>query len=262
MNNVEETLKKVWLNEKEIKIYLASLSIGQTTASILWNKTGIVRSTAQYACNSLVDKRLMNITPQGNSFIYSPEPPEKVISLVNKEYDVVDKKMQYVHSIMGYLNSLTSQNAKLPKVKYYTWIDGIIDILEDVFTETKEFHGVFNYVEDMHPDLERYIKEVYVPKRAKMGIPSKFLHNNEWQTKDYVKYDKMLNRTTMVVPMDMFPFKTGVHIYSNNKVALFTLSRNDMSWIIVESEDIKTSMFSMFKLWWNFAKTLPENNQK
>jgi hypothetical protein len=70
-----------------------------------------------------------------------------------------------------------------------------------------------------------------------------------------------MNRTTLSIPKNMFPFHIGIHIYSSNKVALYSMSRNDMTGIIIENENITTSLLSLFKLAWDYAKTLPENNQ-
>ena len=260
MKKIIDTLQSLWLNEKEVKIYLTSLSLWQTTASILWKKAGIVRSTSQYTCNALVDKRLMNVTPQWNSFLYSPEPPEKVISFVNKEYNTIEKKMQNVQSIMWYLNSIANPNAKLPKVRYYTWVEWIIDILEDIFTEEKEFYGVFNYIEDIHPELNTYLQNTYVPKRIKTKIPSKFLFNNNESSQTYMRNNDKINRITMSIPKDIFPFSIGIHIYSTNKIALYSMWMSDMTGIIIENDNIKQSILSMFKLAWNYARTLPENN--
>lgn len=260
MKQIIETLESIWLNEKEVKIYLTSLTLWQSSASILWKKSSIIRSTAQYTCNSLVEKRLLNKVEKWNTLLYSPEPPEKIISFVNKEYVSVEKKMQNVQSIMWYLNTLANPNAKLPKVKYYSWVEWIIDILEDIFTEKKEFYWVFSYVEDIHPDLNNYIQNIYVPKRIKTKIPSKFLFNNNQSSQEYMKNNEKMNRITMSIPKDVFPFSIWIHIYSENKVALYSMSRDDMTGIIIENENITSSLMSMFQLAWNFAKTLPENN--
>ena len=138
--NIIKTLTKIGLNDKEIKIYLAALTMGQTSASILASKTNINRSTAQYTCQWLIDKRLMSITPKGNTFLYAPEPPEKLLSLVNKEYSVLEKKMEDTHKIMWDLNSLSNPHATLPKVKYFTGVDGIIDMFEDILNEKKDVY--------------------------------------------------------------------------------------------------------------------------
>ncbi|MCP4523063.1 MAG: hypothetical protein GY828_02485 [Candidatus Gracilibacteria bacterium] len=261
MKKINDTLKSLGLNEKEIKIYLTSLSMGQTTASLLGKKAGIVRSTAQYTCNALVDKRLMNVTPQGNSFLYSPEPPAKIMVMANQEFDRVENKVKNVQSIMGDLLSLATPHAKLPKVKYYTGVDGVIDILEDIFTEKHMFYGVFNYVEDIHPDLNEYIQKKYVPRRIETKVPSKFLFNDNPDSQEYMRNNKSINRVTMSIPKGMFPFSIGLHIYSTDKVALYSMQRDDMTGIIIENKNIKESLLSMFKLAWNFSRNFPENQE-
>ena len=93
MEKINKVLESIWLNEKEIKIYLTSLSMWQNPASILWSKNNINRSTAQYTCNQLVEKKLMNIIQKWNTFLYWPEDPEKIINVIGKEYNLLEKKM-------------------------------------------------------------------------------------------------------------------------------------------------------------------------
>jgi len=261
MKKIIDILGSLWLNDKEVKIYLASLWLWQTTASILWQKAWIARSTSQYTCNALVEKRLMNITPQGNSFLYSPEPPEKLISMVNKEYNVVDKKMQNIHSIMSELNNFANPNARLPDVKYYTWVEWVIDILKDVLSEKEDFYAIFNYVEDTHPEVQKFLSWEYTEKRNKNNITSKAIYNSTDETREYIKNSKSVNRILLWVPREDFPFEVWMHIYWWNKVALFSLSRNDLSWVVIKNKNVHKTFASMFKMSWNYARTLPENEK-
>ena len=91
MDKIKKVLERLWLNDKEIKIYLTSLYIWSSPASILWQKNNIARTTAKYTCQSLVEKWLLSVVEKWNSSIYSPEEPERLLSLVNKEYDKVEK---------------------------------------------------------------------------------------------------------------------------------------------------------------------------
>jgi hypothetical protein len=34
----------------------------------------------------------MSVISKGNTFLYSPVDPEKLLSFINKEYDIVEKK--------------------------------------------------------------------------------------------------------------------------------------------------------------------------
>jgi len=261
MDNISNVLKDLWLNEKEIKIYLTSLSIGQSPSSILWQKHNIPRTTANYICQSLVDKWIMSTVQKWNSYLFSPESPDKLLVILNKEQERLSRKFSSTKQIIWDLKGIMNPYMKLPTVKYFTWVDGIIEILEDVFSEKEVFYGAFNYVKDIHPDLDHYLQNQYLPKRVETKIPSKFLFNDNQSSKEYTKNNSKINRVTLSVKKNLFPFKIGMHIYSNDKIALFSIDRADMTGIIIQNKNIRDSMLSMFKLSWNYAKTLPENKK-
>jgi hypothetical protein len=60
-------------------------------------------------------------TPTGN--IYTAENPEKILTMLNKEYNKIDKKMQKANSIISDLKQLKNPYSKVPKVKYFTGVD-------------------------------------------------------------------------------------------------------------------------------------------
>lgn len=198
MNNVRKTLEEIGLNEKEVKIYLTSLSIWQSPASVLGQRNNIVRSTAQYTCQSLADKGLISVTPKGNTFLYSPTDPEKLLSLINKEYDLVEKKFNSTRQIMGDLKAMMNPSTKLPQVKYFTGVDGMIDLINDVFTEEDIIYWALELTDNMHPEITRYVNEEYIRKRKKSKVVSKMLFNNNERTKKYQSIDKQMNRVSEI----------------------------------------------------------------
>lgn len=260
MDKIRKTLEKIGLNQKEIKIYLTSLSIWQSPASILGQKNNIVRSTAQYTCQSLSDKGLLNITPKGNTFLYTACDPEKLLSLVNKEYDLVEKKFQSTRQIIWDLKAIMNPSIKLPKVKYFTWIEWVIDLINDVFTEENIIYGALELTDNMHPEITRYINEEYIPKRKVSKVVSKMLFNNNSRTQKYQSIDKQMNRISLLVSKEDFPFESCLHIYGN-KVAVYSYNKDDLTGILIENEYVKNMFLSLYKMAWKFAKNLPENEK-
>lgn len=260
MDKVRKTLEQIGLNEKEIKIYLTALSIWQSPASILWQRNNIVRSTAQYTCQSLADKGLFHVTPKGNTFLYSPCEPEKLLSLVNKEYDLVEKKFHATRQIMGDLKSMMNPAMNLPKVKYFTGVEGIKDLVNDVFIEKNIIYGALELTDKMHPDITRYINEEYIPKRKESKFASKMLFNNNNRTQKYQSIDTQMNRISLLVSKEDFPFESCLHIYGN-KVAIYSFNEDDLTGILIENEYVKNMFLSLYKMAWKFAKNLPENEK-
>ena len=260
MQKIIDTLESLWLNEKEVKIYLASLSMWQTTASILWQKSWLARSTAQYTCNALVEKKLLNVIQKWNTFFYSPENPEKLISIINKEYTLLEKKMENTHKIMWYLKNLTNPYSKLPKVKYYTWVEWLINMFEDVLKENKTIYWALEISDDINLEIEKYLNEVYTIKRMKSWIKSYMLFNKWKKTLKYRENDSKVNRISLLIDNNNFPFESCLHIYWN-KIAMYSYKNQDLVWVIIQNDFMKNTLFSIFKIAWNSASILIENEK-
>jgi len=260
MEKIKKVLEKIGLSKNEIKIYLASLSIWQSTASILGQKVGLPRSTARYTCQSLVSKNIMNMIPKKDYFLFTAEDPDKLISLMNREYNAIDSKVRDLQLIMWDLKNLINPNVSITKVKYYQWADGIIEILEDVFKDNKTIYGIVQITENINHEIETYLEKTYISKREKSKITAKSIFNDNLKSQKYAKNDIRMNRTTLFVPSDTLPFNCCIHIYGN-KISFFSMNDNDLTWILIENKNIKDTIFSMFKMCWNLATQL-EVNQK
>lgn len=260
---IEETLKSIGLNDKEIAIYLAIIKVGSAPASVLGKRTGITRSTAQYVCQQLAHKGLLSVIQKNNTFIYSPEPPEKLLYLIDQQKQELDTKHDQVNRIIGDLRGMINPHATMPKVKFFEGVDGLIEMFEDVLKEKAPFYGAFWDSKDIHPGMEEYWEKRYYKKRAELGIPSWALFNmfdENTLLKKHIKENAQVDRLGLVLPSDQFPFNACVNIYAN-KVAFYSYLKNDMTGILIENEHIYNTQLSMFKLAWNYARTLKANKQ-
>jgi len=245
MDKVRKTLEKLWLNKNEIRIYLTSLSIWQSPASILWNRNNLTRSTAQYTCQSLVDKRLFNHIKKWNTFLYSAENPEKLLTLLSKEYDELEKKMEDTQSIIWDLIQIKNKKSQLPKVKYFTGVDGIIDLLNDALIDWKDLYGYFKSDIDLNWEVLSYIKNDFLKERVKKWMHSTLITNNIWLDIDY--YNKNLKRNTLCVSSDDYLFHSCMHIYGD-KIAFYSYLNSDLSGVIIENHNMAKSHLTLFKL--------------
>lgn len=257
---IEETLKKLGLNDKEIAIYLALLPLGNAPASVLGSRTGITRSTAQYTCQQLAKKGIVRSIQNNNAFIYSPESPDKILYLLEQQKKELAEKEDQANRIIGDLKAMLNPLAVLPKVRFFEGVDGIKEMFNDVLKPQTAIFGVLQISEDMHLEVQQYINEVYVPKRKMLKNPSWMLFNDNPETQTYRKNDEGMNRVTMLLPLDEFPFEACCHIYEN-KVAFYSYKKTDVTGVIIENPHIHTTTFSVFKLAWNYARSLKPNQK-
>ncbi|MBD3270020.1 hypothetical protein GF376_00675 [Candidatus Peregrinibacteria bacterium] len=259
-DQIHQTLTQLGLNEKEIDIYLALLKSGSSPASMLGQRTDITRSTAQYTCQQLVKKGLVTAIENNNTFIYTPENPDKLIFLIEQEKKNLEKKEDKVERILGDLKSMLNPSAKLPKVKFLQGVDGVISAFEDALESNDVIYSAAIISDDMHPEIIDYVRNTYIPKRQKDQRQTYVIFNDSELTKNYQNTDKKVNRTSLLVPEEDFPFPACLYIYAN-KVSFLSYKKNDMIGVIIENEFIHRTMMSIFKLAWNQSLQLPINQK-
>jgi len=257
-DKVHSVLENLWLNDNEIGIYLSSLSLWPTTASILWKRIGIKRSTAQYTCQSLASKKIMTMIQKSNTYIFSAEEPEKLIYLLNKEISWIKKKKDSIEQIMWELRTIVNPFWNIPKIRYYQWFDELKELTEDIFKENKPLYWVLKLFEESKI-VNSFIRDIYVPKRIESNICAKMMFNDNQITQHYRDMDKQMHRYTLLIPGNLFPFDSCLHIYGN-KVVFYSFHNDDFIGILVENANIRNTMFSLFKMAWEQGKQYEINH--
>ena len=259
-NELETLLTSLGLEHQESKVYLQALTLGTSPASIIAKRCGLPRSTARYTCEQLVYKQLMIESQKGNTKLFTPENPEKLKKLLDLQQERLELRAQKLDFKLQDLKRLYNPYTVIPKMRFYEGVQGIIELVEDVFTEKAPIFGALSMTEAMHPEIVAYVKDTYVPKRRETGQEAWMLFNDNQMTQDYQKHDQAMNRVSLLVPYNDFPFDSCCHIYGN-KVAFYSYNKNDMTGIIVENPIIHNTQLSIFRLAWEQAKKLKQNSQ-
>ncbi len=258
---LNETLKLLGLNENEINIYLTLISLWSSPASVIWKRANIERSHAIYIAKRLVKKWFITFINKNNSFIYTPVHPDDLLKIINNEKEKTNEKEIKLNWIIWELKNMINPNASLPKIQFFEWVDWMINIYKDMIKENKDIYDC-NMVDRsfMHEDVINYWANEYMPQREKMTNRSFSLYNRPAWYDEYTKYDKKVRRITLFLPQEEFPFKSQILIYWK-KVAFCSLAANDLTGAIIENESIWETQFSLFRLAWNYARTLDQNRK-
>src|SRR5665213_747293 len=103
---IPATLGELGLGETEIAIYLTLLKVGPSPASSLARRTHITRSTAQYACQQLTKKGVASMTLRNNVYLFTADPPERLLHFLEKQRDALREKEKRVRQIIGPLQQM------------------------------------------------------------------------------------------------------------------------------------------------------------
>lgn len=116
---IENLLKQLEFNDKEITVYLALLQQGKITPTDLAHMTGINRTTVYSVAKELIKKGVVSEDLGGEQLHLVASPPEDLEHLIKREEKKLAKKKEAVSEALDMLKSL-AKNTKytIPKIVF------------------------------------------------------------------------------------------------------------------------------------------------
>ena len=93
MEEIERLLVLFGLNEKETKVYVACLQVGQDSAYNIAEKSGVKRATTYLILRSLVKKSLVTTHITSKSFLYSAASPQNLVSQLEHRKKEIEQSL-------------------------------------------------------------------------------------------------------------------------------------------------------------------------
>ena len=106
---IEEALTNWGLNEKEVKVYLATLKLGQSRVNEIAKKAGILRETTYFILNSLSEKGLVSHVIKSKVKYFEASPPSRFKSILREKEKEID-------GVLLELNTLKNLRVEKPQV--------------------------------------------------------------------------------------------------------------------------------------------------
>ncbi len=248
------TLASLGLSEKEIDIYLCLLQVGTAPASTLGERTNIQRSTAQYTCQQLAKTGIIRMTQKGNAYLYSAEPPEKLVHLLEKQQQDLTKKEEQVHRIITELKNMMNPHAVLPKIRFYEGGDGVVEAYETVLKAVHEKGTILSYLHPLEKEQDVFglYKEFWRISQAfdDKGITSLTICPRSKMAEEIQKDDNPPQRMTRLIdPIErMCPVEI---IIFNDSLFGVTVEQRQIFAYIVENKAITQMHRHAFWSLWN-----------
>ena len=170
-------MKKIGLDDKEIRTYLSLLEHGNVSVRTLAELTGLNRGTAYDILKRLMEEGLVSYFHRSSKQQFVAEPPERLVALLGeKEQELSDARERLV-AVIPELKSLMDKGGEQPVTKFYEGKAGIRHILEDVLISLAEFEEKEYYAfsakhasEDLHGAYPTFSDD-----RIKQGIRVKVI---------------------------------------------------------------------------------------
>lgn len=234
-------LEDIGLTNAEIKVYLALLELGTSTAGPILDKTGLQNSVVHMALNSLIEKGLVSFVKEGRIKHYQAANPKHIIEFINEKKERMEEMLPELLARQGMAK-------EKPEVVVFRGIRGIKELLLELLEAGGKEHHTFGSTEKSLMLGDAWWV-AYHKRRASKGIQAKLLFNESlafWKAE--VKYPKSQVRYT----------KAGFEpltetIIRNDKIGLIIWSDKPLG-ILIHQKEAADSYDNFFQMMWKSAK--------
>ena len=240
---LKEIINDLWFTEKESSIYIACLELWNAAASSIARRSWENRITTYNILKDLKKRWISQELTKNKIKYFSVISPSV---LLKKEKEKIEKLEKAIPELLAITNSFGSK----PKVYFYEWIDGLIEVYEELLTSSTEIKAFFWFSDIENKKFKKYAVNEFLPKRVKNNIFAKvILPNTEWNI-EYKKLDKKYNRKSILLDKNIYKMKNEINIYSWDRIAISLFSENEVWWLIIQSKSLHESLESLFDFIW------------
>jgi sugar-specific transcriptional regulator TrmB len=260
----ETELKKMGLTDKEAAVYVSCLMVGSSPVQQIARKAKVVRATTYVILDSLMQKGLVTTFKKGKKTLFSPEPPNQLMRLLEKQREDLKEKEEELEALLPELQMLMKAGDGKPSGRYFEGKEGLHAIRQEIVMYTKPGEMVYNftptdYLNSVFPDDEDE-QSYYKPRIAK-GIRSRtlFTTQSEKLKKRMLEQSRSRLAEMRFIPHDLYPVSSGMTIYGN-RIAIGSFTGKLMG-VVIEGEEMASMMRSFFDLAWRGAEVLARTDK-
>jgi len=238
-----EILEDIGLTKGEIKIYLALLELGESSAGPIKKKAKLQNSVVHLCLGNLVDKGLVNYVEKGKRRFYAATEPEHLI-------DFLDEKRRRLQRILPELIRKQKEKTKY-EVHIYEGVKGLKAIHEDILKDLKQGEEflVLGVPGEAHEKFEPYFLDFH-KRRLKIRIKLRIIYKKE--TKQYAKLREKMKFTQVRYLPDKLTSPMWITVYKEKSI-LFVVG-DILLGIVIENNVIANNFREYFELVWSIAK--------
>ncbi|MGV8169565.1 MAG: TrmB family transcriptional regulator [Candidatus Nanoarchaeia archaeon] len=248
-----EVLSKIGLTEGEIKVYLALLRLGRTTAGPIVKEAGVARSKLYEILDRLSKKGLVSHSVKNGTKYFSVAEPSRILDFLNKkEAEIKEQKEKVSEILPALLQEYELQSVK-KEAEVFEGLEGLKNVREKYVNKMKKgdiiyFIGVPGSAYDK---LEAYYKD-WNEKRIKKGIKSYTLFTEDARMHSYVK-EKRGHKNTYLkfLPKELIAY-SWMEIYEDTVV--IAINHKQQMSIVIQNKFVAETYKNQFRLLWKIAK--------
>lgn len=190
MKTIESSLKWIWLEENETKIYLALLELWQAWVSSISKKSWIKRTTIYNYLDELLKKDIIKRTIKWKRILFRAEDPKNLVKIFEKRKNTFLEKLPF-------LENLYDKNSPNPQLEYYEWKNWIKNIYNKIWSSWEDVLAFFSPEAFSKYFSIEYEKELWKLSEKYWWITKNLLQNNQ-AGRDHIKSIYTSNKSKLL----------------------------------------------------------------
>lgn len=244
MKALYKDLQEAGLKEKEAKVYMAILEMGEANIVQISNGSGINRSTVYLAIKSLKDRGLLS-TARKSKTLYFAEDPRKMLGDLERKKEILQRAMPRLLASFALMD-------KKPEVKFFEGESGIKEIYNDIL-ETPNSEMLSWYSNDYKGYFdEKFFFEYFIPRRKAKRIWLRSIYPDDASMRELANNNTEHLRQSRFIASDKFKIECELCLYGNSKIGI--ISYKDKFGVTISSQSIFNTLKSIFEVMWDGAE--------
>jgi len=241
--DIQTVLKKVGLNDGEIKVYLALLKLGSVNVHKIKLETKLHRTSIYDFLDKLLNKGLVSSVIKNNINYYQATEPEKLIRHVEDLSSQINK-------IIPELKKIRSSSQDEVIVEVYRGIEGFKTVLKDMLSTKSDLIWLGVDEEKFIKTFSETVIRQHVRRQKELGIKERILTSDETK----IIYDTG-TATYRFVPNKFFD-PTPIAAYSDR---VMNLVWEPLTIVLMKNRELADSYRKHFEQLWKLGKIQPKS---
>lgn len=251
----ETKLQDFGLSEKEAKVYLTLLELGESSASDIAKGSGVNRATTYVVLDSLKEIGLVSTYDQGGTTQYVASDPSRLQNIVEDKKEEWTQKYDELNSLLPELQSLHNAEENKPAIRFFEGEEGVLESYKEFLSSKQTEDGVkYFYSKDKIEEImSKDQRNQFIEARKGRNVGAEAILSREKQSPDSEGHSHNIS----VNPND-FPISIDLEIYGDS-IFISTLE-DELSAILIKNQNIADSFKTLFRLAQIGAKAEQEDN--
>lgn len=252
---MEQALIKLGLSEKEAKVYLATLELGEDTVQNIGKKAGVNRATTYVILEKLMGLGLVSSIEHDKKAKFIAESPTELVNILEEQKREIEGRRTHLDEAMNQLMAIYNTKKGKPIVRYFEGAEGLTTMdghgIDEIKVTGKERLSIFpmDIVEEYFPEK----RKASLQRRVKAQIKSRTIYTHKDGPVEVERNRREL-RDAVYIPRKSFPIDATIEINPDWGIKLYNFKDKNFFGVLIQSPTLANNMKELFELAWTQAK--------